>query len=173
MSSKKWILTGLIFCTLILFQCTNPFAPSYKEGIGLENLLGNPLTIEGFYTRFQNAYRLRDTTLYGPLIHPEFTFTFRNLDQNVDVSWGRLQELISTGNLFQYAREIDLIWNNEVVRLENGLGTEAQVIRRFDLIVSLQDSDVLRTDGSANFVLQRADTTLPWRLIRWRDQSDL
>lgn len=173
MSSKKWILTGLIFCTLILFQCTNPFAPSYKEGIGLENLLGNPLTIEGFYTRFQNAYRLRDTTLYGPLIHPEFTFTFRNLDQNVDVSWGRLQELISTGNLFQYAREIDLIWNNEVVRHENGLGTEAQVIRRFDLIVSLQDSDVLRTDGSANFVLQRADTTLPWRLIRWRDQSDL
>lgn len=173
MNSKKWILTGLIFSTLILVQCTNPFAPSYKEGIGLENLLGNPLTIDGFYTRFQNAYRLRDTTLYGPLIHPEFTFAFRNLDQNVDVSWGRLQELISTGNLFQYAREIDLTWNNEIVRLENGLGTEAQVIRRFDLIVSLQDSDVLRTDGSANFVLQRADTTKPWQLIRWRDQSDL
>lgn len=151
----------------------NPFAPSYKEGEGLENLLGNPLTIEGFYTRFQNAYRLRDTTLYGPLIHPAFTFTYRNFDQNVDVSWGRLQELLSTGNLFQFAREIDLTWNNEVVRLENGLGTEAQVIRRFDLIVSLQDSDVLRTDGSANFVLQRPDTLSPWQLIRWRDQSDL
>jgi hypothetical protein len=57
--------------------------------------------------------------------------------------------------------------------LDNGLGTEAQIIRRFDLIVSLEGSDVIRTDGSANFVLQRPDTLSPWQLIRWRDQSDL
>ncbi|TNE71885.1 hypothetical protein EP331_08440 [bacterium] len=135
--------------------------------------MGNPLTIDGFYTRFQNAYKLRDTTLYGPLLHPEFTFTFRNYEQNVDVSWGRIEDLISTGNMFQFSREIDLTWNNIIVQLDNGEGTEAQIIRRFDLIVSLEGSDVIRTDGSANFVLQRPDTLSPWQIIRWRDQSDL
>jgi hypothetical protein len=170
LNKHKWLF---IVAVSGLLTCKNPFAPEYREGEPLENLLGNPMTIEGFYTRFQNAYRLRDTTLYGPLIHPEFTFTYRNLEQNVDVSWGRVEELMSTGRLFQYSREIDLTWNNSIVELTNGLGTEAQFIRRFDLIVSLDGSDVIRTDGSANFVLQRADTLQPWRLIRWRDQSDL
>ena len=164
---------AILILVLISSTCLNPFAPEYKEGEPLENLLGNPTTISGFYTRFQNAYKLRDTTLYGPLIHPEFTFTYRNPDQNVDVSWGRVEELMSTSRLFQYSREIDLTWNNVIVELTNGLGTEAQIIRRFDLIVSLEGSDVLRTDGSANFVLQRTDTLQPWKLIRWRDQSDL
>lgn len=167
----NWIVIaacGVLFC----FHC-NPFAPQFRESDDSGNLLGDPTSIEGFYTRFQNAYRLRDTTLYGPLIHPEFTFTYRDYDSNVDVSWGRVEELLSTTKLFQFSREIDLTWNNTIVQLPNTDNTQVQIIRRFDLIVTLDGSDVLRTDGSANFVLERADSTLPWLLRSWRDQSEL
>ena len=157
----------------VLAGCKNPFAPSVREGDLFEDILGNPRTVEGFFTRFQNAYQLRDTTLYGPLIHPEFRFTFRDFEQNVDVAWGRNQELTSTFNMFAQTREIQLTWNNIVAEIVNTDNNQAQIIRRFNLALVLDNSDILRTDGSANFVLERSDSLESWQVIRWRDESDL
>ena len=42
----------------------NPFAPSLSEGDPFGDLLGDPMTIEGFFTNFRNAYELRDLSLF-------------------------------------------------------------------------------------------------------------
>jgi hypothetical protein len=171
--SHHTVWTLWLATIVVAAGCINPFAPGEAEGDPFENFLGNPRTIDGFYQRFQNAYQLRDTTLYGPLIHPEFLFTFRDFEQNVDVTWGRAEEMWATYNLFLNSAEIQMQWNNIISQQTNAGNTFSQVIRRFSLIVVLQGSDVLRTDGSANFVLTRADSTKNWQLISWRDESDL
>lgn len=153
--------------------CLNPFAPGLEEGDPIGQLLGDPSTIEGFFVRFQNAYQLRDTTLYGPLIHPQFTFTFRDYDNNVDISWFRPEEMSSTYRLFINSQDIRIQWNNIISQDINELKDRAQVIRRFDLTVILDAADVIRTDGAVNFVLSRPDSSENWQLISWRDESDL
>ena len=158
---------------LILAACTNPFAPEELEGDILDELLGDPTTIEGFYVRFQNAYQLRDTTLYGPLIHPNFTFTYRDPEQNVDITWGRSQEMSSTSRLFQSSRDIQLQWNNIITQFNNMDKTQSQIIRRFSLVVVLDGADIFRTDGATNFVLTRADSTSTWQILSWRDESEI
>jgi hypothetical protein len=168
-----WTTWLAVTVTVIAAGCLNPFAPGEADGDPFEHFLGNPSTIEGFYQRFQNAYQLRDTTLYGPLIHPEFLFSFRDFEQNVDITWGRAEEMWATYNLFLNSAEIQMQWNNILSRQTDEANTFSQVVRRFSLIVVLQGSDVLRTDGSANFVLSRADSTMNWQLISWRDESDL
>jgi hypothetical protein len=165
-----WLWT---LCLLGVVSCTNPFAPKVLEGDILGDLLGDPTTIEGFYLRFQNAYQLRDTTLYGPLIHPNFTFTYRDPEQNVDITWGRSQEMNSTSLLFQQSSDIQLQWNNIITQFTNTTKTQSQIIRRFNLVIVLQGSDIFRTDGSTNFVLTRADSTATWQILSWRDESEI
>lgn len=153
--------------------CWNPFAPGVEEGDFFDNFLGDPTTVDGFFTRFQNAYQLRDTTLYGPLIAPNFTFTYRDYDNNVDISWGRTEEMSSTYRLFINSVDIRIQWNNIISQELNNDKTRGQVIRRFDLSVVLEGSDLIRTDGAVNFILDRPDSTEPWQLETWRDESDL
>lgn len=150
----------------------NPFAPGLAEKALTQDPLGNQRTIDGFFTRFQNAYQLRDTTIYGPLIQPNFTFTYHDFNNNVDVSWGRDVEMTSTYNMFSQSEDIQLQWNDIVSEVEDSTSTRAQVVRRFNLAIILKNSDVLRTDGAANFLLSRSDSTQPWRLLFWRDESN-
>lgn len=167
---RLWAVIGAV---LMITACMNPFSPGLADGDLFDDILGNPVTIDGFYTRFQNAYQLRDTTLYGPLIHPNFLFTYRDADLNVDVSWGRTEDLNSTARLFNSSRDIQLQWNNIISRFENDTKTEAQVIRRFNLMIRLVDNQTFRTDGATNFRLIRTDSTQAWQLLSWRDESDL
>lgn len=153
--------------------CINPFAPGSLDGDPFAELLGDPKTIEGFYQRFQNAYQLRDTTLYGPLIHPDFVFSFRDEERNVDVTWNRPEEMNSTYNLFIQSIDIQLNWNNFISVATNEEKTRSQIVRRFDLGVLLSNSELLRTDGSASFLLTRQDSTSNWQLLLWRDESEL
>ena len=111
--------------------------------------------------------------MYGLLIHPDFIFTFRDQQQNVDISWGRSEEMNSTTRLFENSRDIQLQWNNIIDRIDAPGGLQTRIVRRFNLTVLLEGSDLFRTDGAAVFTLTRADTTSSWQLIRWRDESDL
>jgi len=173
-SKRISTLSGVVLFTGIgLMACINPFAPSLGDGDPFTELLGDPQTVEGFFTRFQNAYQLRDTTLYGPLIHPNFTFTYRDYDQNVDVTWGRVEEMSSTYGLFLNSQDIRIQWNNIISQDANQENTQTQIIRRFDLTVVLEQSDVIRTDGAVNFIMTRPDSTDNWQLTSWRDESDL
>ncbi len=173
------ILAMIAALPFLTAGCINPFAPGELEGDPIADLLGDPSTIEGFYTRFQKSYELRDTSLYGPLIHPEFTFTFRDYDRNVDVTWSRSEEMNSTYNMFSRSYDISLRWSNiidqfEVDRAEDPAHESILVIRRFNLTVVLSPSEpALRSDGSASFLLTRPDENANWRLVSWRDESDI
>jgi len=168
-----FMLLALVSCFSLLTSCINPFAPRVDETNIFDELLGDPKKIDGFYIRFHNAYKFRDTTIYGPLLDPDFNFIFRDFDRNVDVTWGRTEDMNSTYNLFVQSQDIQLQWNNIVLQAVNPERTRAQIVRRFNLLVVISSNDIIRTDGSANFVLARADSTMAWKLLQWRDESEL
>lgn len=163
----------LVGVSWLLSACINPFAPRVDETDIFEELLGDPKSIDGFYVRFQNAYQFRDTSLYGPLIDPQFRFIFRDFNRNIDVTWSRVEDMNSTYNLFVQSQDIQLQWGTFVLQAVNADKTRAQLVRRFNLLVVINSNDIIRTDGTANFVLSRNDSTLAWKLVQWRDESEL
>lgn len=172
MRGASLYITGILIVAFLLVSCSNPFAPGLAQQALTNDPLGDQHTIDGFFTRFRNAYQLRDTTIYGPLIQSDFTFTYHDFNNNIDNSWGRDVEMSSTYNMFTQSEDIQLQWNNIVSEVEDSLSTKAQVVRRFNLAIVLKNSDVLRTDGAADFLLSRSDSTKPWKLQRWRDESN-
>lgn len=135
-------------------------------------MLGDPTTVDGFFTNFRNAYELRDISLYEPLLDSAFTFIYRDFDAQVDRQWGFGQELESTRGLFQNASLIRLQWNQILSQNIAEARTEAQIIRSFNLVVTLENGEAFRGDGNVNFSLVRADSTQSWLLRRWRDESE-
>jgi len=169
-SGTNW--RGLLITAILLAGC-NPFAPSLEEGDPFGALLGDPTTISGFFTNFQNAYELRDISLYEPLLDSSFIFIYHDFDAQVDRQWGFSQELESTRRLFQNSSLIRLRWNNIISQVINPSSTEAHVVRSFNLSVTLEAADVFGTDGNVNLQLVRRDSTGSWRMRRWRDESEL
>lgn len=158
----------LALALLLMGSCINPFAP------GLDNTPAesscNPTTIEGVFLCLQASYTFRDTTVYGALMHPNFIFVYRDYDIGIDVTWGRDDEMRVTYGLFQNTQKLDLIWNN-IVSLSTD-STEVNVVRGFNLTVTYNPSFIERVDGYANFTFERARITDPWKIIRWRDESN-
>jgi len=151
----------------------NPFAPALEEGNPFGDLLGDPTTIEGFFTNFRNAYELRDVSLYEPLLDSSFTFVWHDFDAQVDREWGFAQDLETTRRLFQNSSGIRLQWNQIIAQDELIPLLQMRIVRSFNLTVTLEQGDVFRTDGNVNFQLIRSDSLSSWRLKRWRDESAL
>ena len=104
------VLLGGIGLLLMVPAC-NPFAPALDEVVIDQNqLLGNPVTVRGFFDRFRASYQLRDSTLYGQLLSPKFRFTYRDFAANVDRSWTRDVDANTTYRLFRAARSTNLQW---------------------------------------------------------------
>jgi len=156
---KAFLLAAMSF---VLYSC-NPFAPNLVEGDPFADLLGDPTTIDGFFTSFKAAYELRDISLYETLLDSSFLFVYRDLDTQ--------QELRSTGGLFDNASTVRLQWNQIVTEDISDSDQEARIVRSFNLTVALLDDEVFRGDGNVNFVMTRPDSTAAWKLERWRDES--
>jgi hypothetical protein len=151
----------------------NPFAPGLDETLGEDSsILGDPTTIDGVFQNIRYAYTFRDTSVYGQLVSGEFSFVYRDYDRGVDVTWGRDEEMRTTYGLFQSVQRLDLVWNNIIALSLDSLNTRANVMRNFHLMVTFNPSDIIRVDGYANLALQRARSQDPWRLVRWRDESN-
>ena len=163
----------VLLIPLFAAAACNPFAPALEEGDPFGDLLGDPSTIDGFFTNFRNAYELRDLSLYEPLLDSNFIFIYYDFDAQVEQQWGFAQELESTRRLFQNASLIRLRWNQILSQEVDPPETEARVVRSFNLTVTLEAGEVFRTDGNVNFLLNRPDSTSAWRLRRWRDESEL
>ena len=163
-------MPGLLVLGALLVAGCNPFAPEVAEGDALGGA-GDARTLDGFFVRFQTAYELRDLGLYEPLLDSAFTFVYYDYDAGVERSWGFAQDLQTTRGLFAAAADVRLRWGSLLARDETA--REARVVRTFDLALTLTDGTTLRTDGNVNFRLVRADTTRPWRLLVWRDESEL
>ena len=157
---------------LVLLAACNPFAPSLEEGDPFGDQLGDPTTVEGFFTNFRNAYELRDLSLYEPLIDSSFVFEYFDFDSGIERAWGFAQELESTRRLFQNTSLIQLQWNQVLSSEVFDAARQARVVRSFNLTISLEAGEVFRGDGNVNFLLVRPDSTSAWRLRRWRDESE-
>ena len=146
----------------------NPFAPR------LDNSPAGPTydlrTMDGVFKAFQTAYSTRDTTVYGQLLDARFTFLYHDYEQNIDVTWGRDEELRATYGLFQNVQRLDLIWNNILSTTADS--THLVVQRGFNLSVTFNPSDIERVYGYASLTLNRVTINDPWKIVLWIDQSN-
>ena len=156
----------MVLCTN---GCRNPFAPSLDLQPASE-ICADLTSIDNVLCTFRNAYTFKDTTLYSTIIGDDFTFSFRDYDHGVDVSWGRNDEMRSTYELFQTVQSLTLIWNNEIS--SSGNDTTRSSIRSFNLTVAFSSNDITHVDGYANLTFRRATAKDGWRLVRWRDESN-
>ena len=153
---------------LFVVSCVNPFAPALDDTIsGEEGLITDQKTISGVFQNLQYAYSFKDTTIYGDLLAKDFIFTYRDYDLGYDVSWGREEEMRATHGLFQNAQRLDLIWN-EIVSMT---ADSTNVIRSFDLTITLNPADILDADGRINLTL-RKDEKNKWQITNWLDESN-
>lgn len=159
----------LVVISLSVFCSCNPFAPSIDDSI-VVNPIGDQKTIDGYFQSFRFAYQFRDTSVYGRLIAPNFTFHYRNFDRGLDMEWGRSEEMRTTASLFESAQAIDLLWGN--VLDSSGTDVVYDITRSFSLNITLNLGDILHVDGRAIFHLERTSINDPWQAIRWRDESN-
>lgn len=150
-------------------SCFNPFAPRLAQQSG-GTLLGDQRTLDGVFQNFRYAYIFKDTLTYGQLLAPNFVFIYRNYDRNVDVTWGRDEEMFSTNGLFRTAQTLDLVWNEIIFSSGDSLSTTIQ--RGFNLTITFNTSDVIRLDGRVNLSLIRDKPSDVWMIRRWRDESN-
>ncbi len=163
---------AFVFLFGILSISCNPFAPGLDTGLGPQSILGDPTTIDGVFQNIKYAYSFRDTSIYGQLINGDFTFLYRDYDKGVDVTWGRDEEMGITSRLFQNVQRLDLVWNNIVTLSTDSGNTSATITRNFNLTVTFNPSDIARVDGYANFAFVRAQPQNPWKITRWKDESN-
>ncbi len=148
--------------------CLNPFAPG-RDDSPAESAC-DPTSIPGMFQCFQAAYSFRDTTVYGPLLADNFVFVYRDYDRGIDVTWGRDDEMRTSYGLFRSAQRLDLIWNNIVSSARDS--NETNIVRGFNLTITFNPTDVERVDGYANLTFRRERPTEPWKIVRWRDESN-
>jgi hypothetical protein len=161
---------SLLFALIALGAC-NPFAPELDDNPAESlPLLSDQMSVDGVFQNMRYAYTFKDTTIYGKLMDQGLTFTYRDYDKVVDVSWGRDEEMRITARLFDNAQSLSLVWNNIVSQSGDTLITN--VTRSFNLTVTFNPSDIVRVDGKANLKLTRERSTLPWTILEWRDESN-
>ena len=159
---------------MLLIPACNPFAPALNEVPTDENtLLGNPITVRGFFDRFRAAYQLRDSTLYGQLLSPKFKFTYHDFAANVDRSWTRDVDANTTYRLFRDARSTNLQWTQYQPNSDTlSSDTLANVERSFLLTIEQRDNEQFSGSGTARLVLVRKNRNDPWRMRNWYDRSE-
>ena len=165
------ILIAIILLALFFNACTNPFAPKYDENLDTGGQpISDQTTIEGVFQNFQYAYTFKDTLIYGNLLAPNFTFTYRDYENGYDVNWGRDEEMRTTNGLFENSQRLDLIWNNIVTSNIDSL--DANIIRSFNLNITFNPTDVVRIDGRVNLSLKQDPVSNKWYITRWFDESN-
>jgi hypothetical protein len=158
----------IVLLTVVVVSCVNPFAPGLDTSPAASSC--DPTTIEGVFRCFQTAYTFRDTSVYGRLLDQNFIFVYRDYEIGVDVTWGRDDEMRSTYGLFRNAQKLDLIWNTVVSTAADS--TTVNVVRGFNLTLTFNAADIERVDGYANITMRRERIVDPWRIVRWRDESN-
>ncbi len=162
----KYFVRGLIL--LGLTSCINPFAPKLDNSVGSEStLISDQTSIEGVFKNFQYAYTFKDTTIYGKLLSDDFTFVYRDYDKEVDVAWGRDEEMKVTYGLFNNSERIDLVWNNII----SVTSDSTNIIRSFNLTVTFNPTDIIFVDGRVNLDLRKNEQN-KWQIVNWLDESN-
>lgn len=170
-NSLRLLLVGALVFGL-LGSC-NPFAPTLSDvKIDRLALLGDRRTVKGFFEWFRNSYELRDTSLYGQILAPNFSFTFRDFANGNNEIWDRDTEMRIATNMFRQVRSTNLVWTWYVNADTSTTDTLASLERYFNLTVVADEQNVYMGTGTARLTLVRADSTHPWRIKSWVDIRD-
>ncbi|MFQ5639092.1 MAG: hypothetical protein ACE5IR_14005 [bacterium] len=160
-----------LFC--LLSDCFNPFAPALDEGQDLSSVISEQKSPDEVLHNFEIAYTFKDSLIYSDILAESFIFEY--FDTNLGPSgslmtWGRDTDLKTTGKLFRTFDVVDLKFLNTLFTERDG-DTEKRFVR-FNL--NLLGSDInFIVSGTAIFTFQRTDADSKWRLIRWKDETDL
>jgi hypothetical protein len=168
--NDRIIIAALLFASVILNGCMNPCAPAFDDSDPGQDILGDQTTIEGVFQNFQMAYILQDTSIYGELLAPDFSFEFTNWDAGITESWGRDIDMRITHRMFNQAQNIDLVWLR--ISQVSGDSLRSTVRRSFELTVTLSPENILGVRGYANLMLERSNPEQVWKITRWVDESD-
>lgn len=76
----------------------------------------------------------------------------------------------TTYGLFQNSQQLDLIWNNVLVSVEDSLS--ASIVRGFNLTVTFNPTDIIRIDGRVNVSLKKDPVINTWQITKWLDESN-
>ncbi len=151
----------------MLYCCTNPFAPSLEDTDSASGFpVGDLSTVDKMFQNFTYAYSFRDTTIYGQLLAPDFSFSYRDYDIGADITWGRSEEMRITNSLFRNTQSIDLIWNE----ILSSNSDSTRIVRSFNLTVTINPLDIFYIDGKADLYLRKTDNK--WQIYRWNDESN-
>jgi len=165
---NKHIILVLIILIFSLLSCINPFAPKIDNSLGSESsLISDQKSIQGVFDNFQYAYTFRDTTIYGKLLSSDFTFVYRDYTNEIDVAWGRDEEMKVTNGLFNNSERIDLIWNNIISTTNDS----TNIVRSFNLTVTFNPTDIIFVDGRVNLNLKK-NAENKWQIVNWIDESN-
>ena len=157
----------------ICSACINPFAPALDNSLDLSNVITEQRTPDEVLQNFRYAYTFKDSLLYRDILDESFVFEY--FDPNFGPTgglrnWGRDEDLKTTGRLFRQFDVIDLTWRNTLFSDSDG-GLEKRFVR-FNLSLLGADFNFFIT-GTAIFTFKRDEADNKWRIIQWKDESDL
>jgi len=158
---------------VFLWGCLNPFAPKVQTLGDSELIITQQKTPEEVLQNFRYAYVFKDSLLYSDLLDSNFIFVYFDPGLGTSgqfVSWGRDLDLKTTGRLFRQFDVIDLVWNSTVYT--NVQEFTADLSKSFDLTLITGDED-FRITGNAVFSFRKSPYDHKWRIVRWRDESNL
>ncbi len=172
-SSSSLLFLVAIVLPLIFLGCFNPFAPELDEDFDLSNLITEQQSPEEVLSNFRTAYTLKDSLLYSDVIDESFIFEFFDPGQQATgglTTWGRDVDLQTTGRLLREFDVVDLVWLNTL--FEESQGPFERRFVRFNLSLFGSDFNFILT-GTAIFTFKLDEEDDKWRIVRWKDESDL
>ncbi|MFQ5708360.1 MAG: hypothetical protein ACE5HO_12965 [bacterium] len=155
------------------WSCFNPFAPELDKTADTSNVITEQKTPEEVLQNFRYAYVFQDSLLYSDVLDKSFIFEY--FDPNLEPSggfltWGRDVDLMTTGQLFRSFEVIDLIWLNTIFQVRQN--NQEKIFIRFNLNLFGPEFNFILT-GTAIFTFAKNEEDGKWRIVRWKDESDL
>ncbi|MFQ5823845.1 MAG: hypothetical protein ACE5JB_07315 [bacterium] len=175
---KLLYLSRLYSCTPLIYflvnvGCFNPFAPELDKSLDTSNVITEQLTPDEVLQNFRYAYTFKDSLLYSDVLDESFVFEY--FDPNLGpsggfVTWGRDVDLKTTGRLFRTFDVIELVWLNKIFSTRDG--NFEKIFIRFSLNLFSSEFNFILT-GTAIFTFAQSEIDEKWRIVHWKDESDL
>ncbi len=164
----------LVFLILHDLACFNPFAPSLDETPDFSNIITEQRNPDEVLQNFKYAYTFKDSLLYSDILEESFVFEY--FDPNLAPSggfrtWGRDIDLKTTGRLFRSFDVIELNWLT-LIDSTTTPNKSVQYFQRFSLNLFGAEFNFIIT-GTAILTFKQSELDNKWRIVGWKDESDL